>query len=594
MRLPQDFGGIWTQFKQGVGLLWASFNVNLTEWQGKIRIAGRFMINTSSDTDLTGANGDADLGVPVAFKRNLGESAENWYCIAGTKIFKGTSVPNGAFAEDTATGTPTIGSSRPDMAIFNSLIYVASGNLSRLDLDGTDWDTVTVTGNNTNGPFVVFANRLYFLGTSTLKEFWSINTSEAAAESGQYTINLANASSFGIGSVVCAEASNNYIWIGTLAQNENGKGVVFKWDGSSSSTATPYTLDSYGALAMTIKDDTPWIMDAEGVLRRFNGQVFEEKARLPKKQGKLFKSPFSTATAKLIHYNGMFTRGENIYLLLNCTYSDSDANNEENIPSGVWCYNELNGLHFVGAMSLWVNGTTTEATDFGSFKLNAVGALADAQTVDTTATTNGDMLAGASYFSDATTAKNAIFINDRNDTKIKAGYIVTEKIFSNQVKDSWGKVIARIRKLLSANDKLIVKYRNSEEDPTHFTGTWTSTTTFTTTTNVSGKEGYELEVLNGVGSGRLSHITTISESMGTYTVTVDETYTGATGTFKGRLQRWRKSSSFANTSDEAPIFPLTDLGASNWLQLKIYLIATGRDEIHDLLLGEKTNQKTPQ
>lgn len=590
MRLPQNQGGYWVQFKSYIGNLWATFGVNLTEVQGKVRLAGRFMINTSSDTALTGANGDADLSTPIAFKRNVGAGATNWYCIGGGFIFVGTGVPNGAFTQDTASGTPTIGSARADMALFNNLIYVSSGALTRLDSNGADWDAVTVTGNNTNGPFVIFANRLYFLGTTTLKEIWSMNTSETVAESSTNTINLANASTFSVSSVICGVATNNHIWYGTLSENENGLGVVFQWDGVSSSTVNAYVLPTYGMLAMTVRDNTPWGMDTEGVLRRFNGQVFEEMARLPKKKGKLFKSPFAAATARLIHYNGMFTRGESIFMLINAAYSDSTGNNEENIPSGVWEYNDTNGLHFVGPLSLWVNGTTTDATDFGSFNLNGVGALVDAQTVDTTASTNGDMLAGATYFKDATTTKDAIFLNDRNDTKQKAGYIVTDKIFSPQVKESWNNLIIRLRKLLTATDKLIVKYRVSEDDPIHFTGTWTSTTTFTTTTDISAYAGYEVEVLNGVGNGRLSHITSVTGS-GTYTATVDETYTGATGTFKGRLQNWKKSSSFANQTDEAPEFPLSDLGASNWIMLKIWLVTTGRGEIHDLLLANETNQK---
>ncbi len=591
MRLPQDQGGYWVQFKSYIGNLWSTFGVNLTEVQGKIRIAVRFMINTSSDTGLTGANGDADLGVPIAFVRDLNGPGTNWYAlVTGVLAFVGTLVPNGAFAQDTATNTISGSASRPDMKSFNGFIYVANGGLKKLASGGGSWGDVTVTGNATNGPLIVFANRLYFLGNSSLKTMWSIDTSDTAAESGQYTINLASASSSFIASVICGAATNSAVWLGCLAENENGRGVVFKWDGSSSTTAIPYALDSYGALAMTVKDDTPWIMDTEGVLRQFNGSNFIEKARLPKRQGKLFKSPFANATDRLIHYNGMFTRGENIYMLLNCAYSDSAGNNEENIPSGVWCYNELNGLHFVGPLSLWVNGTTASATDFGSTNLSAIGALVDAQTVDTGASTNGDTLVGAKYFKDATTGKNAIFLNDRNDTKQTAVYVVTNKIFSSNVLDTWQDLIARVRELLDSGDKLIVKYRKSEDEPVFFTGTWASTTTFTTSTDISAYTGYELEVLNGVGAGRLSHITGITGS-GTYTGTVDETYTGATGTFKARLQAWKKSASFTNQTDNVPSFPLTDLGASVWIQLKVYLIGTGREEIYDLLLSNKVNQK---
>jgi hypothetical protein len=97
-----------------------------------------------------------------------------------------------------------------------------------------------------------------------------------------------------------------------------------------------------------------------------------------------------------------------------------------------------------------------------------------------------------------------------------------------------------------------------------------------------------VEVIQGVGSGKCSHITAISHGSGVYIVTVDETYTGATGTSKARLMKWKKCGIVQDVKDIADI-PIGE--TSGWIQLKVWMSWTGANELNELAIINTEHRK---
>ncbi len=113
------------------------------------------------------------------------------------------------------------------------------------------------------------------------------------------------------------------------------------------------------------------------------------------------------------------------------------------------------------------------------------------------------------------------------------GYFVTPKINSSNIKDIYNKVNIKF-KPLDTEEKIIIKYKTNDRLGLPFSsvnggligtwvGTWVDTNTFTTTVDMSLViAGDEIEIIGGVGSGHIAHVSSISESSGTYTVNLDE------------------------------------------------------------------------
>ncbi len=132
------------------------------------------------------------------------------------------------------------------------------------------------------------------------------------------------------------------------------------------------------------------------------------------------------------------------------------------------------------------------------------------------------------------------------------------------------------RQFLDASDNIVLKYRSTEETPVQGTITWVNTTSFTVANSVCDVSQYwtsgvggEVEILQGVGSGLCAHITNAVLAGGTWTVTIDETATGATTTTAiARFQKWIK------------IFPVESLTSPrNWAQFAIGTDSTPRIQV---------------
>ncbi len=577
-KLPQN--NIWQQLNKGdrFGDIERSLNLDLSNEQGKLKIAPRLVLNTSEADD-------AKLLTPFAIAFNT--ILDKWHIGAGADMFVGGDLPSESFAEDTATTPPTFTTTgSPDLAYFNGFTYGMAAELNKLNAGGTAWSVITsLTGSLNGNPLIPFGGRLYY--KINKDKMGSINTSDTPiAPTNQFALDLQDLTH----AINCGKASGNFIWLGTVAP-EGQKARVHKWNGSSTSVTATYEIDAQGVLSIVIVNDTPWVLDSNGVLRMLNGGAFIEIEKLPYKTGQIIRSVSTgTPTEYLCHYNGMAVDREKILMNINSTLADGTT--YKNVPSGVWEYNPTNKLFHRFSPTTTKSGGSI--VDYGGQKVDAVGAVSVAKVGDSS--TNGTLLAGIKFFTTATTKVNGIFYDDSNDTLQKAGIIGTSKIFSSNVTDIWQKTYARFRQFLNATDKIVIKARNIENASTEATITYVNTTSFTVPTasfSTAPVVGDEVEILQGVGAGRTAHITNVATSAPNYVITVDETITGATTqTAKARFETWVKLGSYNKQIDQFFKIPIqsNELGASPWIQLKVWFLWTGKNELYDLIISSKKNE----
>lgn len=584
---PQTKKLVQTNTSDILGNIWTSFNIDLTEQEGKIRVGKRMLINTNSD-DVSGFT-----SAPIGYRYFTVSGNNRIYKVAGGTVYYAgaTASVHGNFIKDVSSGVPTNCDANSDIEVFNGSLYVTGGaSLYKLDSSGT-WST-NGTSMNSGVPHMMsaYGSRLYI--TDLLSNIVSLNTSDIlnVTMGTQYTLQLTIASN--PGSIITSiRSAANKLWL-TTVNTTGGKGYVYTWDGSSNQATAGYRLHASGALACVIKDDIPWIVDSNANLMAYNGGTFQKITRLNRQKNKLLKSATLSSNTRFIHPNGMSVIRDRVCMLINNQNDDNASSIEETIPSGIWEYDPDRGL--IHKYGIGLAHDTDTITDFGQNRLVSVGALSEMNLSSTSSTRNGTFLAGVGYKTDNSTTKYATLFDDVNDTLQKAGYFITTKILSSNVTDVWQSIYIKYRKFLSQSDKIVVKYRTVEQEPTEMIITWASTTSFTTTdSNMANYAiGDEVEITQGLGSGKCSHITNIVNNSGTYTVTVDETYTSASNkTALARLNQWTKMPvsgvSLVKNYDNFQ-FKLT--ATSTWVQLKVWMLFTGREEVEEFQLQNKVSQ----
>lgn len=172
------------------------------------------------------------------------------------------------------------------------------------------------------------------------------------------------------------------------------------------------------------------------------------------------------------------------------------------------------------------------------------------------------------------------------------GCLVTAKTVSPNITDNNQKVYVKYRPL-DTNDKLVVKYKDKDilGIPTStpqwlasVTCSWTSNTVFTTTADLSDVETYindndgecEVEIIAGAGGGQASQITTISESNGTYTVTLTDEIVGVVAGYScdisinnWKLLKTKEGASEITSSDTEGYKEFPIATNSKWILLKV-------------------------
>lgn len=586
---------IWNQLNNSDvnGSLWASFNLDLSENDGKVRLGRRLVVNTNT----------ADVADITSYPCAIKTFGRVKFFIAGYNgtgyLFKKLDA-NGVYPSSTpfvkVSGSGLLDSTISDLEINNGTLYITGNDTNvTYTTDSTNGSSYSSFAAGHSGPSIThmlcsFQGRMYMTDQQYQIISWSAQNGGDLVTSGAYTVSLPDLS---FSTISFIRASLNRIWIGTV-NTTGGKGYVYEWDGTATQVTKSYRLESFGALACVIKDDVPYIMDAHGNLLYWNGGTFVKLASLNRLNNKLLYNPTGSGPSinnKFIHPNGMNIIKGKINMLIDGRNTDNGTvlndTIDETIPSGVWEYDETKGLYHKHSIGLSHAGDTI--IDYGQVKLAGVGALAEINLPSTDTGRNGTFMAGASYYTNTTTTASGIFYDDSNDTLQKGGYFITTKLPAvdqngmPSIQNMYNNIYTMYRKLLDANDSINIKYRKVQIDAVILTATWASTTSFTTTTDLTGMVGYEVEPILGLGGGKTSHIVSVINNSGTYTVNVDETYTGATGTSQVRIQNWKKISDINQTQfityDQAGIGEL-----ANWIQFKITMIFTGKDELEKLII----------
>jgi hypothetical protein len=566
------------------GSFFASLNIDPISNRGKVRGSPRLLLNVNSTTL-------ANLGIPSAFAFNpqaVSDIAYVW-CAAGARVFYSTLGPETQFKQDATSGTPTSGNSdTTDICMAYNEMFVSQSSTTMKYLASAVWNSFTCGNGGGIAQMVKFGSRVYKIDNNG-KDIISFDSAHTVASAGtQYTLQSLCDGTNNI--IAWIAASSSRIYVGTISFT-GVPGIVYGWDGSQTTVNETYTLQDQGALSGTILGNAPWIFDVSGRLQEFNGGDFVERAKLPL-QRKFLGSHFTSPTNRPVHFNGMKVIDGRIRININTKLWDTGTTAQDNMPAGVWEYDKEIGLYHLESPGLATSSDTI--TDYGQQKISAIGAISDMKAPHqsfTAGSTNGRMMAGYQYYTDATTTKNGIFYDDNNDTKQKAVEFVTSKIYSAAIDDAWDKVWVRFRKLLDSSDKIVVKYRTEEVASIEQTITWVTSTVFSTTLNTGIAVGDEVEVVNGIGASKPTVITAIEVSGSTYFITVEDTFTGISGSETGvaRFQKWKKLIAISDqlrTSAEPTIGP-----SSNWVQFKVWGLFTGRDEIESLTLSNNIHKK---
>jgi hypothetical protein len=572
------------------GTLFNTFNCDLTYNKGKMSVAPRTRITTNTITNM---------GTPCAFAFYNGL----YYSIMGTRLFKASN-PQGAFTVVTAGvgstyAAPTDCDSRySDLTVFNGQLIISTESaIYRMDtLELFDKiDGVSPLSSATVRPVTVYNNRLYYTRLPytivSCDTTYAISSTAASA----YNITLSPSSE-----VTFIESHSVGLYIGTT-RTDSTEGEVVDWNGETKNTPrAEYNVYAQGALSAYVDNRLFYVMNSDAILLQFNGGKFVEVARLPIRRNALFNANAtgSTGSDRFIHPNGMTLIDNNLSLLINATNNDGSGTQEENIHSGIWefidsksytqnniTYSSGGSLYHKYSMSYNTIGGTQ--TDNGQIILKGVGALYN--TYDLSSFSNaqkGNFLAGASFYSDATTVGYGAFTDNYFDDEQKAGFFSTVQLRAENFEDMWQRVTTLYTPSNSFN--FVWKYRKKRTDHIDFTITWVSTTTFTTT-QVGIVEGDEITIIQGKGGGRVAHVVgTPTFSSPNYTVTLDEAIINVSGTAKARLQKWKKIG-IINNIDR--FYQEVVIGnPSTLIELKCAMVAISEATIDELILDNKLNK----
>ena len=210
------------------------------------------------------------------------------------------------------------------------------------------------------------------------------------------------------------------------------------------------------------------------------------------------------------------------------------------------------------------------------------------------------------FYGAACSQNNNTFVNAGGfvlqDTENR-GYFITSKMMSSQLQEDWQKMFIKHKDLVTDLDKIVVKYRIDNNEPltrikelaTDGVITWTDNNTFTTTDPQWSvvEVGDEVEFIQGTGSGYLAHVTSISETGGTYTVNIDEQIKNLTASDTGRAiaSRWKKLTVLDNgiISNDDGYSEITVGVKSKQIQFKVEL--RGEDiEIEEILVAHELHK----
>lgn len=568
-----------TQVNTGTlqGKLFNTFNCDLDYDKGKISISPRTILTTDTL---------ANMGVPIGFKY----FDTRWFTCA-ERMYVNDGTPQGVFAQDTSSGAPTttLSSNYSDLEVFGSVLLVSTTDTlySKVSNSGLGTGSYTVRrtfggGTSPSHPICVYNARAYW--QDTRGQIFSMDTAytSAVTTATSYTFLVPDGHD-----VVFMRKHATGIYIATLDPNGGGA-YIYDWNGVTADTyRNRFQVSAQGILAGCVDDkNILYIMTSDAELLEFTGSGFKPAGRLPIKRNILYKATSIILNNRFIHPNGMCKIDGDICLLINNREnSTTSVSYQPNIHSGIWAYNGESLYH---KYSLSYKTYSGAITDYGQTTLNLVGGLANCAGIFATAdSAKGNFLAGASYFTTSSVSTGlgyGIWSDDSYDAFKKAGFFSTQMIQAQHFVEMWEKLTVLYTPTSGFN--FVVKYRVAKQVFSDFDITWVSQKTFTTTQTGLSK-GDEIFIFQGKGSGRVSHILSVTGS-GTYTVTLTDTIETVSGTARARKENWKYIGTISNTSRHFDSKPISQ--PDTLIEIKVVMVGTGEVTINELVLDNNLNQ----
>jgi hypothetical protein len=579
-KIPSEKSFVIPSKSDVLGNIYTGRNLDLTSNDGRIRIGQSMFVNTGSNTvaEITAP--------PAAFKYYNDGTGSKFYTLAGTSglgyVFRGGAGITTAFTKMGGSAPTTLDSAYSDMEVAFGKLYVSGKDGKVYNYDtAQNWANITA-GSST--PFIyatmlhfsVFMDRMYCSKNGYQIQSWDVAESVVSPGS-DYALEIPDNYT-----ITFIRSSSNRVWIGAL-HNKGGRGAIFEWNGVSQEYQNIYELNTRGAMSGVVKNDVLSVIDSSGNILTWNGGTFVKVAGLNRKNNLPLFNASSLVNDRFVHPNGMSIIRDKIHVLIdgvNFNVADHRGTQEDTIPSGVYEYDEQKGL--IHKHSFILTRPADLVVDYGQVRLAGVGALTNEHTPFAVTTTDGTFLAGVGVYTGFSAKEFNICYDNNFDTLRKSFTLITPKLDTQGVLDTWQKVYLLFTEL-SGDDKLVLKYRKVEDEPLEENAfiTWTSTTTFTTNSSISllNYIGAEVEIMEGRGGGMCSHITNVTKVGATYTVTVDEIHPEVTGgTGKVRYSKWIK----LGVAEEENFKELA-LGFKNtWLQFKLWGMLTGKKEIEQI------------
>lgn len=187
------------------------------------------------------------------------------------------------------------------------------------------------------------------------------------------------------------------------------------------------------------------------------------------------------------------------------------------------------------------------------------------------------------------------------------GYVVLPRLFTNAKEENIQSIIFK-HSPLDINDALYIKFKKKNvfglptSSPNGITNSyisWTSDTTGTSTSDLSEAKScfdsgdeLELEIISGIGGGQMIKITNITESSGTYTITVEESVVGYTSGAKSYfvIDNWKVYGSVNYDTQKNGILEIPIAESTKSPEIKIELRGY-QTTIEDIIINNNTHSK---
>ena len=577
MRIPNPEARIWKQTNSGEtpwdANLVGTFNADLSRKPGKVLPSSRMkqVFNVADNSNFS---------TPFSFLY----FAEFYWAFC-RRVFKTSGAGSliTSWVQDTSTGVPSPSDVQSDAVIFDNGIVVSKiGNQLARYVEPGGWSSPWTSFSATSTPIsAISTNPMETINIgSPVLCIGDNNILTTITGSGSYTVTPRLTLDLGQ-RIKWIRAGTSQAYIGTHPRRTSGKGIIYIWDGGSTQPTRSIVLNSRGASTAVVHDDILYIVTMEGEIQRLDGSGFTTVAKFPIFESNYMPLNFDSQQSNnsFIHQRGSAVRKGKLLFNIQGGVHRDDGKYIPHNHSGIWEYDPATGsLSHKHGFSTNKTGDADYGQPFAAEStLNYPGALF------TGADRDGTLLAGFGYATQSskfTGASTALFIDDIEGTQSNLARLTFPQAFAKEISGFHNRIVVKYQPM-KAGQEIVLKYRTTEKDPIGAVITWVSATEFTSTTDLSDVEvGDEVFVLQSKGGGDSAQVATISETGGTYTVTLNRSIIGvvAAETTRVAFQNWKLLESFTDTVGSVRTVTVP-VNSGAWLQVTAELRGDGTGPI---------------